>query len=85
MAEEKVEAEGVQRSDLKQESASFVPNVAALKTIFCHTFVLIKRQRSLLKHTSVRLHFITTGKMLATPGAKQMASLSVQMFFLPFP
>lgn len=82
MAGEKAEAEGVHRSDLKRESASFVPNVVTLTTTFCHTFVLIKRECSLLNHTSVHLHFITTGKMLETPGVSQMASLSVQSFLL---
>lgn len=64
-----------------RESASFVPNVDALKIVFCHTCVLIKKQCPFLKHISVCLRFISTGKMLETPGARQMALLSVQQSF----
>lgn len=78
--EEKVKAGTVHISDLKRQSASFVPSVVTLRIIWCHVFALIKRQCSLLMHTSVRLHLITTVKMLEKPGVRQMASLSLQTY-----
>lgn len=67
-----------------RESASFSPNVDALEIVSCHTRVLIKKQCPFLKHNSVSLHFISTGKMPETPGVQQMALLSVKQSFAVF-
>lgn len=54
-----------------RESASFVPNVDALKIIFCHTCVLIKKQCPFRKHNSVssfHIHWQNAGNTWLEPG-----------------